>query len=550
MFTDAIGHLKRHASRVREVAGVLVKYGLADWLGWLDVDWIQDRLRSSDGSRLHEQTFEARVRLALMELGTTYTKLGQLLSTRPDVVGTALAMELSNLQANTLADPPAATRAALVAELGAPLEELFASFESEAFASASIAQVHRATLHSGESVVLKLMRAGVKQQAETDLEILAVIAHLLEERTTLLRPYQPTKLVRQFQRTLRGELNFTHECRNLEQFSRAFAGDPTVVFPRVYSELCTDRVIVMQYLEGASVANIEAVRKTAVAPSEFARRGATMYLQMIFRDGFYHADPHPGNLLVLADGRLGVLDCGMVGRVDEGLRSHVEELLLAAVEHDGRALCDVVLRIANAPADVDRKSLQAELEEFLEDYVYRELVDLEVGSALRALFGLIRRYQIALPPNLALLLRTIIVLEGTSKVLDREFSIAALLAPFYRRAVRRRFAPRRIWSRVTRSGRDWERLLLGLPSDLQQVLDHLRAGTLRVQFEHRKIEASVNRLTLAMLVAALILGSSALWTSSAPPRIGEVSLLGVLGYLLAAWLGFRLWRGASKHSDG
>ncbi len=549
MLTDAIGHLKRHAKRVGEVASVLVKYGLADWLTWLKVDWIQNRLRSSDGSRLHDHSFEARVRLALMELGTTYTKLGQVLSTRPDVVGPALAEELSHLQANTLADAPAVARAALIAELGGPPEELFASFESEAFASASIAQVHRATLHSGETVVLKLMRAGVKQQAETDLEILAVLAHLLEERTTLLRPYQPTKLVREFQHTLRNELRFTHERRNLEQFERSFAGDPTVRFPKVYGEFCTERVLTMQYLDGVSAADADAVRATGIAPSEFARRGANVYLEMIFRDGFYHADPHPGNLLVLGDGRVGVLDCGMVGRVDDELRANVEAMLLAAVERDGRELCEMVFRIATVPANIDRRALQDEIEEFLGDYVQRDLADLEVGTALRRLFGIIRRYQIALPSKLSLLLRTIIVLEGTSRALDRDFSIAELFVPFYRRAVRRRFAPRRIWRRVMRSGRDWERLLVELPNDLQQLLEQLRAGTLRVQFEHRKIEASVNRLTLAMLVASLILASSALWASSAPPRIGEVSLLGLLGYLLAAWLGFRLWRGASKHVD-
>jgi ubiquinone biosynthesis protein len=546
---DALGRLHRNAKRMGEVASVLAKYGLADGLRWLDVDWIQDRLRSADGQRLREQNLEARIRLALCELGTTFIKLGQVLSTRPDLVGPALAGELSGLQVQTIADPPEVARQALLAELGRAPEDLFANFEAKAFASASIAQVHRAILPTGEPVVVKLMRAGVQQQAETDLEILVALARLAEKHAAFLRPYQPTMLARQFQRTMRRELDFTHERRHLEQFAAAFGEDPGVRFPRVHPAFCTRRVLTMERLDGVAAADPAGLRASGVLPSEFARRGATLWLEMIFRDGFYHADPHPGNLVMLPGGVLGVLDCGMVGRIDEGLRQDVEAMLFAAVENDARELSEVVLRLGAAPPHERSAALQTELSEFLDDYVHRALADLEIGAALSSLLDIVRRYHVVLPAPLSLLLRTVIVLEGTSRRLDRDFSLAELIEPIYLRAVRRRFAPRQVLRQLRRAGRDWERLLGSLPGDLRHVLSRLREGTFRVQFVHENLDGSVNRLTLGLLVAALVLASSALWTSPAPPRLGGVSLLGLLGYALAIWLGIRLWRAARRPRD-
>ena len=546
---DALGRLQRNARRAGEVAVVLAKYGLADGLRWLDVDWIQDRLRSADGLRLREQPIEARIRLALTDLGTTFIKLGQVLSTRPDLVGPALATELTQLQAQTPADAPEFARATLVAELGRPPEELFASFEAEAFASASIAQVHGATLHTGERVVVKIMRADVLQRAEADLEILQALARLAERHAAWLRPYQPVALARQFQRTLRRELDFTYERRHLEEFARRFAADLTVHFPATHPALCSRRVLTMERLDGIAAADLEGLRASGCDLAAFARRGAAMYLEMIFRDSAYHADPHPGNLMLLPGGVVGVLDCGMVGRIDDELRQQVEAMLLAAVEADASELAEIVLRLGDAPPDTDRRALGSELDEFLSDYVGHALPDVDVSAALNDLFGLIRRYHVVLPAQLSLLLRTLVVLEGTSRSLVRDFSLAELMEPFYAKALRRRASPRRLLRRLQRAYRDWDRLLDVLPRDLREVLGRLREGSFRVSLQHSHLDAVVNRLTLGILVAALLLGSSVLWTSDAPPRLGSISLLGLLGYVVAGYLGLRLMRAIRRSSS-
>jgi ubiquinone biosynthesis protein len=546
---DALDRLKKNGRRAAEIASVLAKYGLADGLRWLDVDWIQDRLRSRDGQRLQDQPLEARIRLALLDLGTTFIKLGQVLSTRPDLVGAELATELAQLQAQTTPDPPEVARATVVAALGRPPEELFAAFAPEAFASASIAQVHAARLHDGREVVVKILRAAVRTSAEADLEILEAIARLAERHATWLRAYQPLAVARQFRRTLQRELDFTYERRNLDTFAQRFADDATVRFPASVPEFSAKSVLTMERLDGIAAADAEALRASGCDLAEFARRGASLWLRMIFRDSVYHADPHPGNLLLLPGGVVGVLDCGMVGRIDQGLRQQVEAMLFAAVEQDAGELAEIVLRLGKAPIDTDRTALTTELDEFLADYIGHSLHDLDVGAALQNLFDLVRRYHIVLPAPLSLLLRTLLVLDGTSRALDRDFSLAELIEPFYVAALRRRASPRAVLRRLRRTWRDWDRLFDALPRDLRDVLGRLREGSLRMRLEHGHLDAVLNRLTLGILVAALVLGGSALWASAAPPQLGGVSVLALLLYLLAAWLGWRLLRAIRRSGE-
>jgi ubiquinone biosynthesis protein len=296
---------------------ILSRYGLADWLAGLNYDWLQGRLVSCDGERLGKLTHEARIRLALTELGTTFIKIGQILSTRADLVGPDLAEELGQLRSNTPPDPPQTVRDTILSELGKPVDQLFVDFDEHPSASASIGQVHRARLAAGQAVVIKVQHAGIEQKILEDLDITAGLAELLQKHVPRLRPYQPVATVREFRWILLNELNFGLERRNLEELAKNFADNPSVHFPIVYPDLCSRRVLTMEMLQGLSAENIEGLRQAKVDLDELARRGANMYLEMIFRDGFYHADPHPGNLMVLPGGVIGILDCGMVGRIDD-----------------------------------------------------------------------------------------------------------------------------------------------------------------------------------------------------------------------------------------
>jgi len=550
MKIDALARLERYAKRIAEIAAVLGKYGLADLFGGFKYSWLQDRLKSADGQSITTGvTQAARVRMALTELGTTFIKLGQMLSTRADLLGPELTEELSQLQANVPPDPSAVARATIEKELGQTIEQLFASFEDTPLAAASVAQVHAARLHTGHSVVVKVRRAGVAEQAATDVEIVQALAELLETHSPALRSYQPLAVVRQFRRSLLRELDLTYERQNQEEFGRNFAKDPTVYIPELFSELCSHQVVTMERLDGIIGTDIEALQQSGVDLGEFANRGANMYLEMVFRDGFYHADPHPGNLILLPGNIVGVIDCGMVGRIDEDLRDEVEALLLGIVENDSELVAEQVLRLGSVPPDCARDKLRADLQEFMADYTGHPLNDIHVGAALSSLVEIIRSHHIVLPPALALLLKTLIVLEGTSRRFSPDVSLAGLMQPYCTRLMLRRFSPGRIAKRARRSIRVWDRLLTALPRDITDMLARFRDGSFTVHLDHRHLDPIVNRLVLGILTAAIFLGSSELWSRQAAPLLYGVSVFGAVGYALSLFLGWRLMRAIRKSGN-
>jgi ubiquinone biosynthesis protein len=545
----ALTRLERNVHRVGEIIAVLAKYGLADWVKGLHYSWIQDRIQSVDGQHIPDLKIEERLRLAFTELGTTFIKLGQVLSTRPDVVGPEVAKELAHLQTATLADPPETVRATIEAEFGKPVSSLFAQFEDVPLASASIAQVHLARLHSGEQVVVKVQHAGIANKIMPDLDILAGLAELAEKHASQIRLYQPVAVVRHFRRTLLRELDFTFERHNLEEFAEHFAQDLTVHFPRAYAHFSTRRVLTMERLDGILGTDAAALTASGADLTEFARRGAGMYLQMIFRDAFYHADPHPGNLMLLPGGVVGVLDCGMVGRLDEELAEGIEEMLMAVVTHNSADLGEVILRVGAAPPATHRDQLRTDLTDFVADYVGQSIQEMDLSGALNSLLEIIRRYNITLPPPLSLLLRTLVELEGTAQQLSPDFSLAEVIRPFYATMVRRRLSVRRILGRLQHAYRDWERLVESLPRDLGDVLKRVRDGTFSIHLDLRHIDPVINRLVLGVMTSSLFVGSSLLWSMKAPPVIAGVSVFGGAGYLMAAYLGWRLLRAIKKSGD-
>jgi len=529
--------------------GVLAKYGLADWVKGLNFSWIQDRIQSIDGQQISNLKIEERVRLAFTELGTTFIKLGQMLSTRPDLVGPEMARELARLQIAAPADPPDTVRATIEAEFGKPLNKLFAHFKEAPTASASIAQVHPARLHSGEHVVVKVQHAGITDKIMPDLDILADLAELAEKHSAQMRLYQPVAVVRQFRRTLLRELDFTLERRNLEEFAEHFAQDDTVHFPCAYPEFSTRRVLTMEQLEGILGTDSAALAASGVDLNEFAHRGVNMYLQMIFRDAFYHADPHPGNLMLLPGGVVGVIDCGMVGRLDAELVEGLDDMLMAVVNHNSADLGEILLRLGSAPPATPHDQLRADLTDFVADYVGQSIQDINVSAALNNLFEIVRRYNITLPPPLSLLLRTLVELEGTAQRLSPQFSLAEVCRPYYMTMVRQRLSVRGILGRLQHAYRDWERLAESLPRDLNDVLKSVRDGTFSVHLAHRHLDPVINRLVLGVMTAALFVGSCLLWSMKAPPLIHGVSVFGVVGYVMAAYFSWRLLRAIKKSGD-
>jgi ubiquinone biosynthesis protein len=548
----AIPQLARNLTRLAEIARTLARYGLGGWLARLDYRFVRG-VASGIGLRgVFELSHEARVRLALTELGTTFIKLGQVLSTRRDLIGPALADELSQLQANVPADPFPVTKATIETELGRPLVELFPEFEPTPLASASIGQVHRATLHDGRQVVVKVQHPDITRRMAADLVIMAELASLAEQFLPDLRTYRPVKVVAEFQRVLTRELDFCRELRHLQMFRQAFADDPGVRFPEPYPAFSTGRVLTMEFLDGIPLTCPEKVKAAGGDFDDLAHRGARAFLDMIFRDGFFHADPHPGNILYLPgkdgeSGAIGLLDVGMVGRIDDRLRQRIERAVGAVMNRDAAELTDLIIQVGDIPPKFDPEALQGEVAEHLAYYWGMPLEQFQLGTALNDLTDAIRRYRVALPPPLALLLRVLVMLEGTGRMLSPTFNLVELLEPYKRKLILKRLSPRRLVRRAVEAIGDWDELFRGLPRQLASVMRLLQKQELTVQLAHRHLEPSVNRLVFGLIISSLFLGSAMMWAAGAPPKWHDISLFGAFGCVVACVLGFYLYR-AIQHS--
>ena len=530
----------RNIDRLREIIGVLAKYGLADWLGRVDSRWARLILRRSGTEELAGKSQAERIRLALAELGTTFIKFGQILSTRPDLVGPDIADELTKLQTRAPADPIDAVRKTIAEELGKSPEEIFEVFDPRPLASASIAQVHTARLKTGERVVVKVQHPGITERVISDLDILRKLAEWAEKYSTQLRLYQPIGAVAQLHDTLMAELDFRQEKRNLDRFNRHFGRDPRVRFPRAHGDLSGRRVLTMEFLDGVPGRDLDRIRAQGGDPAQIALIGANVYLDMVFRDGFYHADPHPGNFLALPNGVLGILDCGMVGRLDNELREEIESILMALVARDSRRLTDGFARLGSVPPDFDPNLLRADIDNLLSEYSEMPLEELDLGAALKSITDIIRSHRILLPVSISLLLRLLIMLDGTGRKMNASFSLAEVLRPYYVKLLKRRYAPRRMLREFQRTYRDWVHLIEAFPRDVGTLLRRIGAGTFELHLEHRRLEQTVNRLVQGVLISALMLSSSLLWASKAEPAIWDVSVVGALGYALAGLLATRL----------
>jgi len=545
MKISSIPQIYRHLARWREILAVLSKYGLADWIGRLGPEFAKDLLKDREGAAIARHTWPTRIRLAIAELGPTFIKLGQLLSTRPDLVGTQLAAELQHLQDDVSADPIEQVRATVEADLGRRLEESFADFEPKPLASASIGQVHRARLKTGQRVVVKVQHPDVPRKFQVDLDIFVGIANWAE-MVPELAVHRPRAIAIEFQRMLRRELDFNRELRNMQEFARNLAGDPTVRIPHPYPELSGDRVITMEMVEGIKLSETARLEAAGIDLNEVARRGANLYLKMIFANGFYHADPHPGNMVFMEGNVIGLMDFGMVGRIDERLLEDMEELFLALTNLDAEHLTSVVVRVGAVPAELDRASLSVDLADYIAHYGSQSFESLDLSTSVNELLDLIHRYRISLPARMAMLLKALVTLEGTGKLLSPKFSLLDVVKPYRKKMLLRRLSPGRQIRKLRRLSWDVRHLLDVLPRGLGEIVEQMQAGKFDVHLDHRGLEPSVNRLVLGMLASALFLGSSLMISRDVPPKLFGVSVLGAAGMLMSIFLGLRLWHAINK----
>lgn len=562
MKISTIPRLYRNVRRWQEIIVILRRYGLADWLSRLQLDFIRDWIKDDTGVPLASYTRETRIRMAITELGPTFIKLGQVLSLRPDLVGSSLATELQQLQSQVPADAIELVRETIASDLGKSVEEAFQSFEETSIASASIGQVHRAQLHDGTHVVVKVQHHNIQNKVREDMEVLAGLAGLAE-RIPELAAWQPRSLVDQLSRSLKRELSFTRELNNLLVFEKEFGNFEGLRIPKPFPKLSSSLVLTMEQLDGQSIAEfkVSEEQSASLLSDALPRRAAALYMEMIFVKGIYHADPHPGNVLVLEDGCLGLLDFGMVGRIDDLLRETIEEMLLAIASGDSTLLTILIKRVGKPPYKLDDSSLSIDVAELVATYGSQPLDAFDLAGVLNDVTDILHRHRISLPPQTALLIKTLVTLEGTIGQLNPTFSLLEVMKPFFRKIWLRRLSPRRQARRLRRIYFELESLLEKLPSQVSGLVEMVRQGKLDVHLSHRGLSPSINRLVLGLLTSSLLLGSSILLAFKVPPllfykEISEnaasfmglknLSLLGLVGFVVSLLVSFRLLLAINK----
>ncbi|MFP5418258.1 MAG: ABC1 kinase family protein [Gammaproteobacteria bacterium] len=550
----------RDLPRLHEIAVVMIRYGWGDLVRALGISGVLERagrvLHWHSASEIHKLDAPVRIRRALEELGPTFVKLGQLLATRVDVFPPHWIAEFEKLHSQVPAVPYDRLHPDLVAALKGDPRDIFAEFDPVPLAAASIAQVHRARLKDGTPVVVKIRRPGIESVIRADLRILEHAAKLLESEAPDLRRYDPVQIVAQFRRSLNRELDLAKEARNIGQFARNFADDPLVTIPRVYWEYTNDRVNVQEQIVGMSGVSPDNLRAHGLDPRLLAARGADAVLRMVLEHGYFHADPHPGNVLFLPGNRIGIIDFGMVGMLTDVRRNQIVNLLNGLAHMDEQALLQVLLDWSNdSVGDEDR--LAYEVAELLQNYDDLQLKDVRIGALLNDITALMRDNNLVLPADLTLLFKTLITLEGLGQQLDPEFHMIDNVTPFVERIIQQRYTPQALFARGRESVREALEVIADLPRDLHRLFRDVRRGRVKIDLDLKRLDhfghqldRASSRITMGILTASLVVGSSIIMTVEGGPKLFGLPLFGLLGFLIAffnsLWIIVSIWR-SGKH---
>ncbi|MCX7725631.1 MAG: AarF/UbiB family protein [Chitinispirillaceae bacterium] len=542
----------RHLSRYGEIVSILIKYGFGDILSRINIEkylsaWKNIfRKVSPDSAKIAELSRWDRITLALEELGPTFIKLGQFASNRPDILPVELLKSLEKLQDSV---PPFDENLAIKIveeELQRKIDSIFSNFSLKPFASASIAQVHKATLLDGREVAVKIQRPNVVDIISVDLEIMRHIASLMERYLTGIKPFEPVKLVDEFANAIKKELDFTNEALHILHFKRIFVKDPTIHIPDLYSDYSTKRVLTTEFIKGIKISQVEKLFEAGYNPVEIARRGANAILKQIFEYGFFHADPHSGNILVTDNNVICFLDLGMTGTLTPRVRKLLKRIIIGIVRQNPTLIISTLEEMAGRELKYSDE-LEYEIFEMIQEYSPRAIGSINIGEILNRLFNIMITYQIKIMPGFYLLIKAMVTIEGIGYKLNPDFNMIEYLEPFVKKIIKEQYSLMGILQEGEEIGLDFFTFIKSFPSEVKKILQMLKAGQMKFEFEHiglypitKKIDQAVNRLVYGLVLASLIIGSSIVIHSAIPPKIYGLPIIGIIGFLTAGIMGFGL----------
>ncbi len=529
--------------RVKDIIMILIKYGFDDLVNRLEVPGIGfvKKVHKAD----HEMSTFQRIRCALEDLGPTFVKFGQIMSLRPDLLPSGLIDELSKLQDEVASIEFPRIKEAIEKDTGQPLNDIFSIFDPEPLAAASVSQVHRGVLKvDGRIVSVKVQRPDIKTKIRRDLDILASIAEHAHERIHDLKAYDLPNLIHVIRRTLLRELDFKREARNMKIAASYNSEGSEIFIPEVYEEFCTDHLLVMEFVHGTKLKDLKTA--TLIDPESLAKQGLKTAMKQILDDGFFHADPHPGNILINSEERICLMDWGMTGRLSERDRYELIDLIKSIVARDAEAVVHALLHLGNPKEKINRRGLEREIMDVLDTHFTVPIKDMNIGRLLMAITELLRTYRLRLPADLVIMIKALITAEGSARLIYPDLDVISEARDYISSLSMKRFKPEALWRSIRFTISQFLSLNREIPERMVQVLNKAESGDLTLGFRHQNLgglrhtlDNITNRLTFGIIIAAMIIGSSMIITTGIGPLLFGFPAIGVIGYLISGLLG--LW---------
>jgi ubiquinone biosynthesis protein len=543
-----IGRTYRHFNRYRHVLAIVFRYGFDDVVERLRIDQYLEiglqMISRSKRDNVEKLSRAVRLRLLFEELGPTFIKFAQILSTRPDIIPADVIEEFEKLQDEVPPFPFDEARHIIEHQLGEPLETLFASIDEHPLASASIGQVHKAVLTDGDVVAVKVQRPRIHKIVEVDLEIMLHLATLMERHVEEMAFQRPVAVVEEFARTLERELDYSIEATSLERTAAQFLRDRTVYVPKLYSDYSGSRVLTMEFVQGIKVSDVDQLDEAGLDRKTITARGADFIMRQVFEFGFFHADPHPGNVFVLPGNVICPIDFGMTGSVDRRRRDLFVDILESVARHDPSRCARLLLELGEYDEEPDIRIFEKEIEDFMGRHLFKSLKDIDVARLLQDFLDIATRNRVRVPPVIFLMMKAFAAVEGIARLLDPGFDMVAHAEPFVKRAKMSRYSPRKITEGVLTTLTDSLTVLQDLPREILQVARNTRQNKLTVNVEIKGLSDFLrthdqvsNRVSFAIIIGSLIIGSALLLAFKTPPLFYEVSLVGMIGFSVAAVFG-------------
>ncbi|CCK81494.1 ABC1 kinase family protein [Desulfobacula toluolica] len=542
----------RNLMRYQHIIGIILKYGFENIIDAMNIErYIESGLQLIHVVNKHEKVEKLsknqRIRMALEELGPTFIKMGQILSSRPDLIPVDLLNELEKLQDHVKPFEFEHVKTIIASEFGKSHEKIFDSIEETAFASASIGQVHRAQTHNHDQIAVKIQRPGIRKTIETDLEIMLHLASIMENNIEEVALFKPVKIVEEFAKTLEKELDYSIEASNMQRMAQQFKDDKTIQIPKVYGAESSERVLAMEYIRGIKADDVEAIESAGLDKKLITRRGADFIMKQVFEHGFFHADPHPGNIFIMKKNRICPVDFGMTGFIDQTTREVFVDLIHSITTNNFKLTSRLLCELAEYEIQPDLTSLEKDVSQFVSLHLSKSLKDIKTAKMVNQFLELCAIHKLRIPPDFFLMIKAFISIEGVAKKLDPDFDMISHAVPYVTAAKYRKFKTSRITEELIGMARESYKLLRIFPMDAVEIMRLIKSGKLSFDIKIKGLDKMLNtqdqtsnRISFSIIIAALILGSAILINSEVPPMLFGVSVIGIAGFLAAAVMGIWL----------